>query len=138
MQLTVNQQVDLNAALSSLDGYQRVIKDEATKTEKVVFVPYSFSGKTRWNLGKAITITKRAADDLNKVKDDLIREISGGDRIAPEDHASVTAFNLKWIEVLQTQEEVPILSLTLDELNLDVNPIPSSVLSVLSLIVKES
>ncbi len=136
---TIQQLNDLYQAFTALDGQTHVLKDEAAKTEKAILVPYKFGGKVRWNIAKNLSILKRHNEDFSKARDGLILELSDGTgSIDQEDGALISQLNAKLQELLaETTEVTGLLTLTLDDLNLDTNPVPGSVLAVLSALVKE-
>jgi hypothetical protein len=137
--LSVKTLLEINAALSSLEGTQTVVKGEEGKSDKVITVPYQFSGKVRWNIAKGLTALKRVSEDFTKARDAVINEVSGGTgRIEPDDEVSVKALNDKIAEIFASQESTSgLLSLPLEGLNLDVNQISPSILSVLEPVIAE-
>lgn len=137
--LPIKALLEINAALSSLEGTQTVVKNDVEKTEKVVIIPYQFSGKARWNIAKNTTLLKRIAEDFGKARDAVINEVSKGTgRVEPTDETVVKDFNVKINDILNTEESTKgLLSLTVADLNLDVNQISVAVLSALEPIVTE-
>lgn len=137
--LPIKTLLEINAALSSLEGTQTVVKNDVEKTEKVVIVPYQFSGKARWNIAKNTTLIKRIAEDFGKARDAVINEMSKGTgRVESTDEAVVKDFNTKINDILNTEESTKgLLSLTVADLNLDVNQISVAVLVALDPIVTE-
>ena len=137
--LSVKTLLEINAALSSLEGTQTVVKSEDGKSDKVVIVPYQFSGKVRWNIAKGLTALKHVSEDFTKARDAVINEVSKGTgRIEPGDEAAVKTLNEKIAEIFASQEDTKgLLSLPLEGLNLDVNQICPAVLSVLEPVIAE-
>lgn len=137
--LSIKTLLEINAALSSLEGTPTVVKGETPESEKVITVPYQFSGKVRWGIAKNLTILKRVSEDFTKTRDTLIQDVSGGTgRIEPTDEAKIKLLNDKVTEVFSTQEDTKgLLTLSLDGLNLDANQISPAVLSVLEPIISE-
>ncbi len=131
--LTVRDIITLHGALSSLDGYAHIIKGEDGK-DKSITVPYKFTGKVRWNIAKALTITKTYTDNYTKTRDAAINEISGGvGSIKEGDTEKIGRLNMELSSLLEVKEEVVgLLSFTQADLNLDDNPIPVSVLTALT------
>lgn len=135
LSLTLREIINLNAALVALDGYIRIIKDD--KGEKAVTVPYIFGGRTRSKLSQMFVLTKRFADGYVKTRDDIIKEISGGDRINENDHENVKKFNIESNKALDCNIMVEgIMFISFDDLKLDDNPIPGSILAALAPIIK--
>lgn len=136
--LPIKTLLEINAALSVLDGTPTIVKGE-NGTEKTVTVPYQFSGKVRWGISKNLNVLKRISEDFSKTRDSLISDVSGGiGRIEPENEAAIKLFNEKIAEVFTTEEDTKgLLSLPFEGLNLDVNQIPVSILAALEPIIAE-
>ncbi len=136
---TVQQLNEFYQGFLSLDGQTHILKDEAAKTEKATLVPYKFGGKVRWNIAKNLSILKRHNEDFTKARDGLILELSNGKGTIDEtDKDAITAANTKVQELLATDVEVSgLLGLALDDLNLEANPIPGSIVALLMPLIKE-
>lgn len=137
--LSVKTLLEINAALSSLEGTQTVVKSEDGKSDKVITVPYQFSGKVRWNIAKGLTALKRVSEDFTKARDAVINEVSNGTgRIEQNDEVAVKALNDKIADIFASQENTTgLLSLPLEGLNLDVNQISPAILSALEPVIAE-
>lgn len=137
--LSVKTLLEINAALSSLEGTQTVVKSEDGKSDKVITVPYQFSGKVRWNIAKGLTALKRVSEDFTKARDAVINEVSNGTgRIEQNDEVAVKALNDKIADIFASQENTSgLLSLPLEGLNLDVNQISPAILSALEPVIAE-
>jgi len=140
MKLKINQIKELQDALSNLDGYQRAVKVDGA--DKLVFQPYSLSGKTRYAIAKNLRILTTKISDFNKARDGLIKEISGGQNfIKKEDTENVEKFVARVNELAEVEDDVDgLIQFTLAELGLeletDLNPFPSSVINGLTLLIK--
>lgn len=140
MKLKINQIKTLHDAFSSLDGYQRAVKVDGA--EKLIFQPYTLSGKTRYAIAKNLRILGSKITDFNKARDGLITEISGGQTfIKKEDTEKIETFVTKVNELAEVEDEVDgLLSVTPAELGLeletDLNPFPSNVINGLTLLIK--
>jgi hypothetical protein len=136
--LSLRTLLEINAALSSLDGTPTAVTLE-DKTEKIITVPYTFSGAVRWNISKNLSLLKRVSEQFSTTRDALIFEVSGGSgKIEQTDEVKIKAFNDKLNEVLNTQEHVQgLLKLPLSGLNLDTNQISPAILSILQPIITE-
>ncbi len=140
MKLKIAQIKVLHDAFSALDGYQKVVKVD--REDKIVFVPYTLSGKTRYAIAKNKRILETKIGDFNKARDGLILEITGGvPMIKKEDTANIEKFVAKLNELSEVEDDVDgLLQLTLAELGLeletDLNPFPSSVINGLTLLIK--
>lgn len=143
MKLKISKICQLYAAFSALDGIEEVV--EVNGKNSVIKKPYSFSGKVRWNLAKNMRILKVHVDAFGKVRDDLIKEISGGeDEIKDTDKTKIKAFTAQLAQVNDSEEEVEgLLVLSPKDLGLDdddaktSNRIPLAVLDALSDLIKE-
>ncbi len=140
MKLKINQIKELQDAVSNLDGYQKAVKVEGS--DKLIFQPYSLSGKTRYSIAKNLRILTTKITDFNKARDGLIQEISGGQNfIKKEDTELIQKFVTRANELAETEDDVEgLLSFTLAELKLDqdedVNPYPANVINGLALLIK--
>jgi len=116
---------NLHAAFSMLEGYNKVVKDE-----KVV-IPYEFSGKTRWNIAKNLRILNVLVTDFNSARDALIKQLSNGSNEIDGTNKELMSSYIKEINDIDAQDvDVSgILSIKVDDLNLDVNPIPVGLLA---------
>lgn len=137
--LSIKTLLEINAALSSLEGTPTIVKGDTPESEKVITVPYQFSGKVRWNLVKNAAFAKRISEDFSATRDKIINDVSGGTgRIEPENEAAIKTMNDKIAEVFATEEDTKgLLALPLEGLNLDANQIPLAVLAALEPIISE-
>lgn len=139
MKLKIAQIKTLHDAFSNLDGYQKAVKVDGA--DKLVFVPYTLSGKTRYNIAKNLRILGTKIGDFNKARDGLILEITGGvPMIKKEDTANIEKFVAKLNELSEVEDDVDgLLKLTPSELGLeletDLNPFPSNVINGLTLLI---
>ena len=143
MKLKINKILELHAALSALDGSDEIVEVDGKNVK--IKKPYVFSGKVRWNLAKNIRVLKTHVDSFNTVRDDIIKEISGGSgEITETDKEKLKAFSSKIGDVTSQEEEVEgLLTFTPKDLGLEedkpeaANKIPLAVLSALDILVKE-
>jgi hypothetical protein len=128
----------LYLGICALDKRDAIIKDKQGK-EQVVSLPYRFSGKTAWNLAKNRMILKRYVDVLNDTRDQIIKQVSGSDRIEVSNQEQVEAFSKEIAPVLKQQEKVEgLLKIKIEELNLGENPISPSVLESIASIIDDT
>jgi hypothetical protein len=116
---------NLHAAFSMLEGYNKIVKDE-----KVV-IPYEFSGKTRWNIAKNLRVLNVHITDFNSARDALIKQISNGTNEIDNTNKEQMNEYIKHLNEID-QQEVDVsglLSIKVDDLALDTNPIPATVLA---------
>lgn len=114
--------------LRALDGYERVIKDG--ERERVVQELYKLGGGLRFQIAKDIAKLTIVADALHKARNDLVRGLSGGkDRIPPE---KAGEFYAEERAMLDAQQDIELSMIQVEELKLDQNPIPGSILALLA------
>ena len=122
--LTRRQIIELNNAHQQLDGP----KDS----------PFRFSAKVRYNLAKNLRILRDRAEDIHKVQTAVIREVVPPGTKAEPGSPQYVEVEAKLAEFLAGTEDVNgLLSLTLADLQLDLNSVPISVLCALAPLVKE-
>lgn len=116
--------LELADALSRLDG--------AGDT------PYKFGPKTRYALAKNLRLLRSKAEDMDKARVGIVREIwpNGG---AVKDTPEFDRFSEQWNVLLNSTEEIPgLMKFQFGELQLDINSIPVTVLANLGpLIIEE-
>lgn len=135
MKLKIAQVQKLHNAISRLNGIERVIKIDGD--DKVIFQPFNLSGKARWNIAKNISILEAMIESINKVRNDLINQISDGANVIKADETEKLAkFNAEMSAILETEEEVNgLLKLTQSQLKLDsdedINQFPPEAIKTL-------
>lgn len=137
MELKIDQIIEMYSALLQLDGANKSVKNG--ESEVIIKEPYDFPGKTRWNLGKNITVLKRYSDKFNENKDNFIKLISGGkNKIDPKNSEQMVEFQTQLNAELQKMETVDgLLKIKLSDLKLDQNRIGSTILSALEPLIEE-
>ena len=133
MKMKLQQVRNLATAFSMLDGSAKVINNEK------VLEPYVFSAKARWNIVKNLRILNVFVTDFNNARDALIKQISNGNNEIDSKNQEQMAEYLNGLSEINLQEvEVNgILPIKLEELNLDKNQIPSSILAELGDLINE-
>ena len=134
---TVRQLNELFTAVTNLDG-QTVVVGQG-ESQKAVTVPYKFGGKARWNLTKITSKLRQHQEDFTKARDAIINDVSGGKgSIQPDDTDAIARLNKELTAALDAEVEVTgLLTVDLNDLNLAENQIPTTILSVLSPLIKE-
>lgn len=132
MKLKLADILPLANALASLDaGATKIIK-QGDAPDKVVQLPYEFSGATRWAIARNLGALKREVEAFEKTRGDLIKQISGGGTEIRKDEPEKLARYLTEITpIAETAVKVDLQRLKPDALKLDLNPIPSSTLVAL-------
>lgn len=133
MKLKLKQVTKLRAGLVALDGHIKLAEVDGKPVP--VQTPYDFTGSFRWNIRKNLRLATDRAEDIEKVRIELIRQhssrVQGFD---PFDKSEATAAKLQAYEkefngLLEKEEEFAgFLMISQAQLNLDKNPIPGSVL----------
>lgn len=137
MKLKTGEIIEIYSALLQLDGESISAKNNGA--DVVIKKPFKFSGKTRWNLAKDITILKKHSEKFNETRDNFIKSLSGGsNQIDQSDKTKLVEFQEQVNAELQKVEDVEgVLKIKIDELKLDENAISSNILSAISLILEE-
>ena len=141
MILTVLKICQLYDALSALDGLEEVVSIGGEN--KLIKKPYDFSGKVKWNLAKDLRLLKPHVEAFQKVRDDIVREVTGGKNTVTDKDDRWNAVIDKVSEVHKQEENVEgLLSFTPKDLGLDgdvvaTNHIPLKVLEALDFLIKE-
>lgn len=119
-------------ALKNLDGKPVPVK--SGEQVAIVNEPYQFSAKTRWNIVRNIKAVEGHVDDLEKTRIALVKSFAkDGSEVSKED---MPEFQKEFGELIAQECEVGVLMLKEEDLNLDKNDIPGSVLAhLLPLIV---
>lgn len=117
--------IELVGALSKLDG-----AGEST---------YKFSAKTRYSLAKNLRILRGKVEDYDKVRVGIVRAVwPNGATPDKKDTAEWDRFSAEWQNFLEATEEIEnLMRFQFGELNLDVNPIPVTVLASLGALIIE-
>lgn len=122
--MKLSEALALYNALLLLDGY--VVLDA---NKNAVRVPYDFgeaSHKVRWNITKNLRKLKPHFEDWEKVRTELIKEISGGNSIDTSNKEQMQTFSTKTEELLKQEIVIEgLLKITEEQLNLAKNPIPN-------------
>lgn len=125
MELTRRQITELSQAHASLDGSK-----EGT---------YKFSAKTRYSLAKNLRLLRGKAMDINKVQNDFIRErVPHGTEPPKSGTAEFEKLDKELTAFQEETESIPgLMKFPLADLQLDLNPIPVTVLCYLGPIIVE-
>jgi hypothetical protein len=126
--LTIAKCLQVYAALSSLDGYQKVVAD------KPVTVPYRFGGPVRFSIAQAITALRPFQESTEKARLALLQEIGKGKPIEPGS-PELAQLNTEYTKVIESPCGASVPKIKLSELKLGdddgQNPIPPGTLSLL-------
>lgn len=129
MQLTNTDIANIDAALKQFDGYQALTADKQT-----VFVPYKFSAATKLKLRKNRRLVEEPMKDLMDARNSLIKSINPDGKIENGTPA-MDGFQKGWKELCDISHELDFAPISVEELNLDENPIPDSVLGLIEKII---
>lgn len=123
--LTLQQAIDVRAALLALDNYQAQDKDG-----RAIALPYKFSGPTRMAIARNLARANEAYQALQTANNALVAQFSGGAQQVPADKMS--AYTTEINKVLQGPADVgAMVKISEADLDLATNPIPGSVLAAL-------
>lgn len=132
--LTVAQEVLLYAGLQALDGHTIVPKTNGQE-QAAANVAYDFSGDVRWKIRDNLVALQPKMDAWDKVKKDDLKFLTNGTMfIAPTDSKLMSAYQQKVSDDSSVVDPNPpkLQSFTRADLNMNVNPIPGSVLDWLA------
>ena len=137
MKLKTGEIIEIHSALLQLDGENISVKNN--NVDVVLKKPFNFSGKTRWNIAKDITILKKHSEKFSETRDNFIKSLSGGsNQINQGDKTKLVEFQEQVNAELQKVEDIEgVLKIKIEELKLDENAISSNLLSAISLILEE-
>jgi len=117
--------------LKELDGYDRAVDQGPGNPSRVVREPFKFTRETRAKLGANRAALIKSVEDLQTKLKAIRLKISGDpEKIDEKDTAQMKRWK-KETTILETIE-VDLSPVTADELTVNDNPIPISVLSVLA------
>ena len=128
--ITIDQAIGVMRALGQLDRYEVQDKDG-----KAVSIPYKFSGALRYLIASDLDLATTAARQYQTAVNALVMQISGGGNKVPDE--LLPKFNEENNKLLAAPAGVILRKIKLDDLKLDENPIPVSVLSVLMPIIEK-
>lgn len=131
--LTLANQIALLDALKQLDFYERTIK-EAGGTERVMRESYKFSSTVRFNVAKAIAAIAVNVEAYNKARQAAFMAAANGKSLLKQGDAELAAFQDQDLKLLQNVVPVELEPLKVEDLDLEHNAIPGSVLASLLLI----
>lgn len=131
---TYDQAAVIRAALGALDGYQKDVPQGTDQPHKVIFVYYEFSGKTRLAISRDLAALDAAIKPYEETRKAIVAAYDlNNPKVSPENTAKG---NKEWEDAKK-----PALSATLevipsDDLKLDTNQIPNTILEQLLPILK--
>lgn len=139
VKITMEQADRVLNGLTALDGYPKVIKDGGQ--DKAVTISYELSGNTRKLIAKDMDLVMPALKRYGKVRQGLVKQYLDRDTVPDvrsDEYAKLAATEKfkQLSDELQKLLDQPIdeelTKISDADLKLDVNPIPPSVLSMLS------
>lgn len=130
--LTVDQVASVTAGLSQLDTYDKTIKDGARET--VVKQAYSFGGGLRWLIAGNLEKGRRVIKQYQEARAALVNSMAKDGKI-PDD--KLQALNAEDRKMQEAVADVQFDRIRGDELKLNENPVPASVLSLILPIVDQ-
>ena len=134
LKLNAEQVVTLINGLGALDGYDKVIKDGAA--EKTAHENYKLGGGLRLVIARNLAALKIPYASTQAARQKLINDANANGPI-DKDPAKAAALTKELMEVLTATDDVPLSTIKSGELKLDENPIPGSVLSMISFILED-
>jgi len=133
LNLTVGRWRNLFEALKALDGYQN-------GDERVV---YKFTAATQLKIARTLSRLEVALTEVEKTRATLIEKY-GVDGMNPsdpklpeEDRAKLKEYMKASVELDKESKEIVVMDFTTNELSLDKNNIPQTVLAILMPVIPE-
>ena len=128
-----------NSLLALDRGIEKPISQGKDQPDKIITVPFTFSGVVRWALYRDAITLKAQLDGFEQTRVTLIKQVTkGGDSIDPKTQPEAFAsFTSLITPVADRKMDVEIIKVTQDDLNLKENPIPTSVLMALDPIISK-
>lgn len=135
MKVTVKAALEMAQAIGQLDGYQNGSAERLT--------PYKYDGATRLRIANARRKLRAIVEDYQEARNAILIEISDGagslSPISPamshEERSKIAALHMAFDkrdkELLAATVDFDVAPLTSEQLKLDDNPIPPSVLDLL-------
>lgn len=117
-------------ALSALDGRQVIVKD-GDGGEAIAVIPYAFDGKTRMKIARARRLARADVEDYNEANNLLIRELDPSGTVKRTSPQWGT-YTERRDQLMRAPVEIELPRIALDELKLETNAIPPSVLDGLA------
>ena len=119
--------LSISSGLHSLDGYERIAKDG--EREKVIKEFYKLGGGLRMSIAKNLNILGSIQSAYQKARDDILRSMA--DRNGEVPRTKLAEFTAEERKLLDAEHNVDLCQIDEEELRLDINPIPASVLSLI-------
>lgn len=132
--LKLSEAQQLAQAIAALDNSpEKIVKQGEGQPDKVVRLAYDISGTARLALFRNLRELNSQLDDFDKTRIATVKKI-WGERTPDKDkdEAEFARFQKEFGVLLDTPIEVKLTRIKTDDLRLDQNPIPLTVLSALT------
>lgn len=127
MKLTLESALTIAAGLRGLDGYDRIAKDG--ERERIVREFYKLGGGLRLSIAKNLNKLDAVQGAYQKASADLMASmIDGKGEVPPARKAELAKEDRK---MLEAEQDIDLVMIKEDELKLDQNPIPATMLSLI-------
>lgn len=133
MKLSMEKMIAARSALVALDGYDKIIKDG--ERDRAVRELYKLGGGLRLLIAKNINLLDKEIDPFQRARNTLVMEHADASGSVPPDKRA--EFVKQERELLDAEYDVDVVPIKDDELKLDQNPIPASVLAQLGTLLVE-
>jgi hypothetical protein len=121
-------------ALQALDGAPSVVEidtEDGKKRSMLHTTPYVFGGKARFQIAKWLIAIKTTAEALTKTHDGLVKQYAEPAKPDQVTEANMPAWREEWLKVQDDVSGFDLHPIKLDELKVEDNRIPSTVLAAL-------
>lgn len=133
--LKMSEALDMHSALCALDGFTKAV-GEGSKAA-VIFETYKFPARVKLNIARNIGRLVEIKQAYERAYEMTRAEVCPEEK-EPEKMAKNTALMAKVKDLLDQDVSVDLEDISPDELNLEVNPIPNTVLHVLMPLIEPS
>lgn len=139
MSLTYNQVLEMQQALTALDGEDRAIGSGAN--ERVIKLPYDFSGTFLIAKFHDMTALREDLNAFDAARREIVKKHAGesGQFAQTDGHPSEAQLRAEAeiVELAATRHDLLLVKLNLKDFNLDHNRVPGSALSALAPLINE-
>ena len=132
MKLTLQVMLGVAAGLRGLDGYDKIVKDG--ERERVVKEYYKLGGGLRLLIAKNLNLLDVQQVLYQKARAELVRSMLDDTGEIPKNKTA--DFLAEERKMLEVESEIDLAVIKPNELNLDVNPIPGTTLSLIQPILE--
>lgn len=135
--LKFNTLAELGNSLRSLDGLEKSVDQGKDTPAKVVLVPWDFKPATRIAFARDLAAVRLALEAFEATRQALLKSLAptGPEKVA-SDPALLAKFVVGWNDAIKDPVTVDLVLIAEDDLKLDANALPPSIITGLLPILK--